>query len=63
MTLVAENPECCGGIGHQTCWMCLTTGHHYGKWKSQPAWAFEERGCTCCGHYESRPLPVGEEEW
>ena len=53
--------ECCGAT-HPVCMDCMN-GHHYGMWESQPAWAFEERACTCCGHYESRPLPEGEESW
>ncbi|KKM65165.1 hypothetical protein LCGC14_1494030 [marine sediment metagenome] len=63
MTPDAVLDTCCGGVGHKECGQCIENGHHYGKWNSHPAWAFEERGCKCCGHYESRPLPVGEEEW
>ena len=56
-----EVTECCGPT-HRTCGLCMETGHRYGAWKSHPAWAFEERECWCCGHYDSRALLVGEEE-
>ncbi len=58
--MVAEDPECCPGA-HATCWMCLRVEHHYGRWTPQPAFAFEERVCACCGHAEGRVLPLGEE--
>jgi hypothetical protein len=39
-------------------------GENYkgGGWEKQRTFAFEERECRCCGHFEARPLPEGEEE-
>ena len=51
---------CCPGA-HEHCCVCGTKGHIFGSWRPQRLFAFEERTCRCCGHAESRVLPLGEE--
>ena len=61
-----ELVACCAGPdgrdAHPTCWRCMRYEHVFGMWEKQPAFAFEERVCGCCGHAESRVLPLGEEK-
>ena len=59
---VAAGEWICCNDSHKFCWDCAVYKHWYKEWMAQPLFAFEERECSCCGHTEGRPLPIGKED-